>query len=61
MNALSYIYVVLGASFIVAASLVVRIGARTDGAPPETTEEHVRTPAASLRAAANPAEYDARY
>jgi hypothetical protein len=59
MNALSYIYVVVGAAFIVSAALVVTIGARTDRAPRETIEEHDRTPA-SLRVAENVAEYGAR-
>lgn len=54
MTALSYIYVVLGVAFIVAAALVVRIGARIDGAPPVVTEEHELAAAASLNATGEP-------
>ena len=43
MTALSYLYVVFGAAFIVAATLVVRISAPSDGPPLEVTEEHERT------------------
>lgn len=54
MTALSYVYVALGAAFIVVAALVVKIGAGADGARPPATERHERAPADSFDAAGNP-------
>ena len=54
MTALSYLYVVLGAAFIVVAALVVKIGAGADGALLPVKEVHERPPVASSDAAANP-------